>query len=72
MVKGMTIDPMRKMFTYPDDRDPVAVEMSDVMVGKKFGKALNPGHQGEGFIRGSVFDYMVSNVLEVDFMLKNF
>ena len=33
---------------------------------------MNPGHQGEGLIKGSVLDYMVSNLLEADFKLKDF
>ena len=38
MVKGMAIDPVRKMLTYPDDHIPVAVEMDEAMVGKNVGK----------------------------------
>ena len=72
MVKGMAIDPLRKILTYPDGHDPVAVEIDEVMVGKKCWKAMNPGRQGEGLIRGSILDYMVSNLLEVDFKLKDF
>ena len=72
MVKGMAIDPIRKMLTYPDARDPVAVEMDEEMTGKKCWKAMNPGHQGEGLIKGSVLDYMVPNLLDIDFKLKDF
>ena len=72
MVKGMAIDPIRKILTYPDNHDPVAVEMDQAMTGKKCWKAMNPGHQGEGLIRGSILDYMVSNLLENDFNLKDF
>ena len=70
MVKGMTIDPLKKMLTYPDDHDPVPVEKDDVMIGKTCWKAMNPGHQGEGLIKGFVLDYMVSNLLADDFKLK--
>ena len=72
MVKGMAIDPIRKMLTYPDAHNPVAVEMDEEMTGKKCWKAMNPGHQGEGLIKGSVLDYMVQNLLDVDFKLKDF
>ena len=72
MVKGMAIDSIRKILTFPDGRDPVPVEMNDVMTGKTCWKAMNPGHQGEGLIKGSVLDYMVSNLLEDDFKLKDF
>ena len=67
MVKGMAIDPIKKILTYPDGRDPVPVEMDDVMTGKECWKAMNLGYQGEGFIKGSILDYMVSNLLEDDF-----
>jgi len=72
MVKGMAIDPVKKILTYPDGRDPVPVEMDNVMTGKKCWKAMNPGYQGEGLIKGSILDYMVSNLLEDDFKLKDF
>ena len=72
MVKGMAIDPMKKILTYPGGRDPVPVEKDDVMTGKTCWKAMNPGHQGEGLIKGSVLDYMVSNLLDEDFKLKKF
>ena len=71
MVKEMVIDPIKKILTYPDGHDPVPVEKDDVMTGKRCWKAMNPGHQGEGLIKGSVLDYMVSNLLEDDFKLKN-
>ena len=71
MMKGMAIDPIRKMLTYPDNHDPAAVEMDELMTGKKCHMhVMNPGHQGEGLIRGSSLDYMVSNLLEDDFKLK--
>ena len=68
----MAIDSIRKILTYPDGHDPVPVEKDDVMTGKTCWKAMNPGHQGEGLIKESVLDYMVSNLLEDDFKLKNF
>ena len=71
MVKGMEIDPIKKILVYPDNHDPVPVKMDNAMTGKRCWKAMNPGHQGEGLIKGSVLDYMVSNLLEDDFVLKN-
>ena len=71
MVKGIAIDPIRKILTYLDNHDPVAVEMDEVMTGKKCWKVMNPGHQGEGLIRGSILDYMVFNLLKDDFKFKN-
>ena len=32
MLKGMAIDPIKKILTYPDDRDPVSVEKDDVIM----------------------------------------
>ena len=32
---------------------------------------MNPGHQAEGVIRRFVLDYMVSNLFDDDFKLKN-
>ena len=61
MVKGIVIDPIQKILTYIDGRDPVPVEKDDVMTGKTCWKAMNPDHQGEGLIKGSV-----------DFKLKDF
>ena len=72
MVKGMVIDPIKKILTYPDGRDPVPVEKDDVMTGETCWKAMNLGYQGEGLIKGSVLDYMVSNLLADDFKLNNY
>ena len=72
MVKGVAIDSIKKILTFPDGRDPVPVEMDNVMMGKTCWKAMNPGHQGEGLIKGSILDYMVSDLLKEDFKLKNF
>ena len=62
MVKGMSVDPIKKILTYPDSRDPVAVELDDVMTGKTCWKAMNPGHQGERLIEGNILEYMVSTL----------
>ena len=70
MVKGMEIDPIKKILVYPDNRDPVPVETDNAMTGKTCWKAMNPGRQGEGLIKGSILDYMVSSLLEDDFVLK--
>ena len=63
MVKGKVIDPIKKILTYPDDRDPVSVEKDDVMTSKTCWKVMNLGHQGEGLIKVSILDYMVSILL---------
>ena len=44
MVKGIAIDPVKKILIYPDDHDPTPVEMDDVMTGKTCWKAMNPDH----------------------------
>ena len=53
MIKGIAIDPIKKILT---DHDPV--EMDNVMTSKPCWKAMNPGHQGEGLIEGSILHYM--------------
>ena len=63
MVKGMAIDLIKKILTYPDGRDPVPVEKDDVMTSKVHWKAMNPGCLGEGLIKGSILDYMVSKMI---------
>ena len=63
MVKGMAINLIKKILTYPDDRDPVPVEKDDVMTSKVHWKAMNPGCLGEGLIKGSILDYMVSKMI---------
>ena len=72
MIKGMAIDPIKKILTYPDGHDPVAVELDNVITGRTCWKAMNPGHQGEGLIEGSILHYLVSSLLEDDFKLKKF
>ena len=42
MVKGMAIDPIRKMLTYPDNHDPAVVEMDKLMTGKKCHESWPP------------------------------
>ena len=46
MVKGTDVDPIKKILTYPDNCNAVAVEVDNVMIGKTCWKAMNPGHQG--------------------------
>jgi len=72
MVKGKSVDPIKKIPTYPDSHDAVAVELDNVMTGNTCWKAMNPGHQGEGLIEGDVLDYIVSNLLENNFKFKKF
>ena len=66
----MSVDPVKKILTYPDSHDPVVVELDNVMTGKTCWKAMNPAHQGEGLIEGDVLDYLVSTLLQDDFKLK--
>ena len=55
MVKAVAFDLIKKiLLTLHDGRDPVPVEIDNVMTGKKFWKAMNPSYQGEGLIKGSV------------------
>ena len=72
MVKGIAIDPVKKILIHPDGHDPTPVKMDDAMIGMTCWKAMKPGQQGEGLIKGLVLDYMVSNMLEDDFKLKDF
>ena len=72
MVKGMSVDPIKKILTYPNSHDPVAVELDNVMTGKTCWKAINIGHQGKGLIEGNFLDYVVSSLLKSDFKLKKF
>jgi len=60
----MSIDLIKKILTYPDSHDPVAVELDNVMTGKTCWKVINPGHQGEGLIEGDVLYYMMSSLFE--------
>ena len=73
MTKGLDIDSQRKILIYPDGHDPVPVIKDTKMIGdsnKPCWKAMNNGIQGEGLIKGSILDYMVSNILEDDFAFK--
>jgi len=70
MIKGMSVDPIKKILTYPDSHSPVAVELDNVMTGKTCWKAMNNGYQGEGLIEGNFQDYVVSSLLKGDFRLK--
>jgi len=72
MVKGILVDPIKKILTYPDSHDPVAVELDNVITGKTCWKAMNIGHQGKELIEGNFLDYVVSGLLKSDFKLKKF
>ena len=70
MTKGIEIDIQKKMLIFPDHHDPVAVVRDTKMSGnlnKACWKAMNNGVQGQGLIKGSILDYLVSNILESDF-----
>jgi len=64
MVNGMSVDQRKKILTYPDSHDPVAVELDNVMTGKTCWKVTNPGRQGEGLVKGNFLDYVVSSLLK--------
>ena len=36
MVRGMAVDPIKKILIYPDGHDPVPVEIDNVMMHKNF------------------------------------
>ena len=74
MTKGLDIDSQKKLLIYPDGHDPVPVIKDIKMIGnsdKPCWKAMNNGIQGEGLIKGNILDYVVSNILEDDFVYKS-
>ena len=74
MKSGIDIDVRKEILIYSDDRDPVPVTKDSAMTGdpnKLCWRAMNYGKQGEGLIHGSVLDYIVSNLLDTNFKLKN-
>ena len=74
MKSGIDIDVRKEILIYSDDRDPVPVTKDSIMTGdpnKLCWRAMNYGKQGEGLIHGSILDYIVSNLLDTNFKLKN-
>jgi len=73
MIKGVDVDTQRSLLIYPDNHDPVPVTKDTKMTGdsnKPCWKAMNNGIQGEGLIKGTILDYVVSNILGDDFTFK--
>ena len=76
MVQGIEIDPVKGILIRPGF-EAVPVEKTATWSynkGQSSGpcwKAMNPGHQGEGLIEGSILNYIVDNILEKDFVFKN-
>jgi len=69
MTKMTDIDVQRGMLIHFDGRNPVPVVRDTTMTGKPCWKAMNYGKQGEGLIKGSILDYVVSGILKDDFTL---
>ena len=72
MKKGVDIDTQREMLIYSDGRNPVPVIRDSSMTGdanRECWKVMNYGHQGEGLIKGKIFDYVVPHILSSDFNL---
>ena len=76
MGKGIEIDTVKKILIRPGFES-IPVEKT---VGWSYNKgqtaspcwkAMNPGHQGEGLIEGGILNYIVDNILERDFALKD-
>ena len=76
MVKGIEIDAVKGILIRPGFES-VPVEKTvtwsynkDQTTGPCW-KAMNPGHQGEGLIEGTILNYIVDNILEKDYFFKN-
>ena len=66
MRRGISIDTQRQMLIYSDGHDPVPVTKDSKMAGdggRQCWKVMNPGHQGEGLIKGKILDYVVPDIL---------
>ena len=64
----MEVDPIKKLLSYPDNHNPMAVEV-DVMISKTYRKVMNLGQQAEKLIKKSILDYVVFSLLEDDFKI---
>ena len=72
MKKGVDIDTQKEMLIHSDGRDPVPVTRDSLMTGdanRQCWKVMNYGHQGEGLIKGKIFDYVVPEILSSDLNL---
>ena len=70
IAKRLSVDPVKKILTYPDNRGPVAVELDNFVTGKTCWIAKSSGQPEESLFEGDVLDYMVSTLLEDDFNMK--
>ena len=66
MVEGVEVDPAKRMLIQPE-LEPVPVEPSKNWNSKdNCWLAKNVGKQGEGLIRGSIYDYIVATIESTD------
>ena len=66
MTHGVEVDPVKQMLIQPE-REPVPVEPSkNWNTDDNCWLAKNVGKQGEGLIRGSIYDYVVTNIESAD------
>ena len=69
MVNGIEVDSVKQMLIQPE-REPVPVEPSKNWNSEdKCWLVKNVGKQGEGLIRGSIYDYIVTNIESADVSL---
>ena len=70
MVNGVEVDPVKRMLIQPE-LQPVPVEISKNWNSKdECWLAKNAGRQGEGLIRGSIYDYIVATLESTDISFK--
>ena len=66
MIRGIEVDPVKQMLIQPE-HEPVPVEPSkNWNTEDNCWLAKNVGKQGEGLIRGSIYDYIVTNIESAD------
>ena len=70
MVNGIEVDPVKQMLIQPE-LEPIPVEPSkNWNTDDKCWLAKNVGKQGEGLIRGSIYDYIVATVESTNVSFK--
>ena len=62
--QGIEIDTQREMLIFSDGHLPLPVINDSSMTNRQCWRVANYGNQGEGLIRGSIFDYIVSHLLD--------
>ena len=66
MVNGVEVDPVKEMLIQPQV-EPVPVKLSKNWNSDgECWHAKNVGNQGEGLIRGSIYDYIVTTIESTD------